>query len=431
MWWINSLVSMINVASGLSVTALIWYRYGASQESDVLLLATSSISILAQLSLVGVEQIMYFYAEERNKDLAESTRFYSLAFTWALLSGGIFALLFVGLAKFYVLVVASGFSESAKAQAVFLMLCLTPQLILSPALHVIRARWALDRKFGRAYLLSAMNSLILLTSLLLTFVAGEADISSLGTLALSVSLISLFGFLALNRNTMIRPRPQDWPRIKAMVFHSSAIKGANSIHNFLVQALLNSVLSHMPVGSLSVFQYAKRLADGVFAITAGPQVMMYHSRCATAVSNWNLSEMRTNVREFLKTFLSMFFVMALGVYLMTPLALAILGKGFDQTTIDEIRLVYLAVILWYMIIGIETLSVGIILAARNAFALFRVNLTFILLFFIWSRFYRVDKAIDLVLTTAGFQALSFILFTLSAVLIIRGRPAALPKSVST
>jgi hypothetical protein len=229
------------------------------------------------------------------------------------------------------------------------------------------------------------------------------------------------GFVVFNRKYLIRPYRSDWLKIKELIIHSSTIKGANAIHNFLVQALISSVLSRMPTGSISIFQYAKKLADGVFAITAGPQVMIYHSRCATSVSNLDKAEMKNNALHFLKTFLSLFFAMAFMVYILTPFALSIVAKSFSATTIDDIRLVYVGVVLWYLIMGIETLSVGIILATRSSLALFSVNFTFILLFFLWSRIHTIDKVLELIFTTVGFQLVSFSLFTLSALLIIRRR----------
>lgn len=419
--WIYSVISLLNVGCGLAVTGLVWYKYAASEDSDIFLLATSSIAMLGQLSLVGVEQVLYFYADERKRGQKEADHFFNLAFTWSLLSGAVFAVMVAVFSKVFLTLVASGLSESSQSQASYLLLCLSPQLVMSPALHVLRAKWALEEKFGRAYLLSAVNSFILLVCLVITIASGVSNLDVFGRLSLSVFLVFLLGFIFYNRKFLFWPRHSDWAKIKALIVHSSTIKGANAVHNFLVQALISSVLSKMPVGSISIFQYAKKLADGVFAITAGPQVMIYHSRCAVAVSHWNLKEMRENVFHFLKTFLGLFFAMALVIYVVTPLALAIVAKSFSPAIVDEIRLVYVGIVLWYLIMGIETLSVGIILATRSSLALFAVNFVFILLFFIWSRIHDIGQVLELTLTAAGFQLVSFCLFTLSALLIIRRR----------
>ncbi|MGZ3749513.1 MAG: lipid II flippase MurJ [Pseudobdellovibrionaceae bacterium] len=419
--WLYSLISLLNVGCGLSVTALVWYKYSATKESDILLLATSSISILAQLSLVGVEQVLYFYADERKKHQKDADHFFKLAFTWSMLSGAIFALVFLSLSKYFLMMVASGFSEEARSLAGYLLFCLSPQLVMSPSLHVLRAKWALDEKYGRAYLLSAVSSFILLICLIATMVFGITNLEAFGNISFSIFLAFLVAFVIYNRKFFIRPYRADWLRIKELIIHSSAVKGANAIHNFLIQALISSLLSKMPTGSISIFQYAKRLADGVFAITAGPQVMIYHSRCAKAISQWNKSEMRSNVIHFLKTFLSLFFAMAFVVYILTPFALSIVAKSFSISTIDEIRFVYLGVVLWYLIMGIETLSVGIILATRSSLILFGVNFTFIFLFFLWSRIHSIGSVLAVVFTIAGFQLVSFSLFTLSALWIIKRR----------
>jgi len=419
--WIYSVISLLNVGCGLAVTGLIWFKYSASKDSDVLLLATSSVSMLAQLSLVGVEQVLYFYADERKKSDQDAGHFFKLAFTWSLLSGGLFAIFVALFSKGFLSLIASGLPEASLSQASYLLLCLLPQLIMSPPLHVLRAKWALEEKFGRAYLLSAVNAFILLLCLIVTIVIRVNNLEFFGQLCLVIFILFLAGFVFYNRRFLLWPNASDWLKIKALIIHSSTIKGANAVHNFLIQALLSSILSKMPVGSISIYQYAKKLADGVFAITAGPQVMIYHSRCAVAVSHWNLKEMRGNAVHFLKTFLSLFFVMALMVYTIAPIALAIVAKSFTPSAIDDIRVAYVGIVLWYLIMGIETLSVGIILATRSSLALFSVNFTFILLFFIWSRLHNIERVLELVFTTAGFQCVSFCLFTLSALLIIRRR----------
>lgn len=419
--WVYSFISLLNVGCGLAVTALIWYRYSATQQSDILLLATSSISILAQLSLVGVEQVMYFYTDERKNGQAVADHFMKLAFTWSLLSGATFAIVFIVFSKYFLMMVASGFSEENQELARYIILCLTPQLLISPALHVIRGKWALEEKYGRAYMLSAVNSLILLICLILTVVTGVQTLKLFGNLSLAVFLAFLAGFLFYNRNLLILPARSEWKKIKALVIHSSTIKGANAVHNFLVQALMSSLLSLMPVGSISVFQYAKRLADGVFAITAGPQVMIYHSRCAKAVSSWNLADMRANVVHFLKTFLALFFAMAAAVYFLSPLALSIVGKNFLPETIRQILAVYIGIALWYLVMGVETLSVGILLATHSSRSLFTINLSFILIFFAWSRGHDISTVLELIYTTIVIQLVSFGQFTWSAFRIINRR----------
>lgn len=419
--WKYSFISLLNVGCGLSVTALIWYKYSATAESDILLLATSSISILAALSLVGVEQVMYFYADERKKSQVTADHFFGLAFSWSLLSGALFAGIVVAISTYFLRLVAPGFTEESRGLARYLLVSLSPQLVITPALHVLRAKWSLEQKFGRAYMLSAVNALILLTCLLLTLIFRVESLKSLGQLFLLVLLSFVLGFIVYNRAYLVRPSRADWLKIKDLMIHSSVIKGANSIHNFLVQALISSVLSHMPTGAISIYQYAKRLADGVFAITAGPQVLIYHSRCANAVSHGDLRGLWQNAIHFIKSFLAMFFAMAFIVYILTPIALSIVGKNVTSESLDGIRGVYLGIVLWYLIMGIETLSVGIILATRSSMALFSVNATFILLFFTWSRLHQIDNVLQLVFTTTGFQCVSFCLFTISALLIIRRR----------
>lgn len=424
--WLYSLISLLNVGCGLAVTGLIWYRYNATQDSDILLLAISSISILAQLSLVGVEQVLYFYSDERHKGLQAANHFFKLAFTWASISGAIFTLVFVCLAKYFLLMVGSGFSEVARTQTAYLMLCLSPQLVLSPTLHVLRAKLALDEKFGWAYLLSAVNPLILVVCLILTIAAGVPDLTTFGNFSLGIFIFFLGSFLFFNREyLLLKPSRADWHKIKELLFHSSMIKGSNAMHNFLVHALISNILSQLAIGSISIFQYAKKLADGVFAITAGPQVMIYHSRCATAISAASSTHLRTELKkhimEFTKTFFSLFFATAFAVYLLTPLALSIVAKDFSHLAIENIRHVYLGIVAWYLIMGVETLSVGVILATRSVLALFGVNFIFISLFFSWSRIHKIEEIIELTLTTVGFQMISFALFTWAAIMIVKRR----------
>lgn len=419
--WIYSIVSLLNVACGVSVTALIWYKYSASEQSDVLLLATSSISILSQLSLVGVEQILYFYSDEKKRSGDDSFMFFNLAFTWALVSGALFAAVVVASSKYFLMLIAVGFSDGSQELARHLLVCLSPQIVVTPALHVLKAKWSLEGRFGAAYLLSAVNSLVLLACLIFSILLKFTSLENFGELSLVITFGFGCWFIFYNRAHLVKPSLDAWRQVRCMAVNSFMIKGANAMHNFLVQALISSILSKMPAGSLSIYQYAKRLADGVFAITAGPQVMIYHAKCAKAVSHWNTSEMVHNAKAFLKSFLGFFVTMAILVYLVTPFALALVAKTFTESSIDDIRLAYVGIVIWYLIMGIETLSVGIILATHSSLTLFGVNFSFIFLFFLWSRVHNIEKVLELVFTTSGFQVISFCLFSLSALLIARRR----------
>jgi hypothetical protein len=416
---IYNLISLFNVLCGLSVTALVWYRYSASRESDILLLAISSIGIVSQLSLLGVEQVMYFYAEEKKRGEEHSESFFKLSFTWAFASGLIFIALFILVSDLFVSLVAAGLSADEQSQVRHLLLCLSPQLILSPVLHVLRGKLAIEEKFGKAYMLSAVNSFIVLLCLILVTVFQSADLKTFGSVVFCGFMVFILGFCIRFRQNLIRPSRQGIARIRGLVLHSSSIKGANAVHNFLVQALLSAILSRMPAGSISIFQYAKRLADGVFAITAGPQVMIYHSRSATAVPGRDYVQMKGNIFSFLKSFLTLFFAMAVLVYFAAPIALSLIGKGFSEDVIDQIRYVYVATVVWYLIIGIETMSVGVILALRSSLALLAVNFTFIVCFFSWSRLTSIHSVLQLMGGTVCFQVLSFLLFTLAAVFLLR------------
>ncbi len=419
--WVYSMVSIFNVSIGLLVTALIWSRYSASRESDILLLAISLMGILSQLSSMAVEQVLYFYADERAKNAEEGSQFFKLTFTWALISGLGFVVLFLVISRFFVGWVATGFSQESQNLVHQLMLCFTPQLILSPCLHVIRAKWSVEERFGRAYLLSSLNSCILLACLIVMLVLGISDLVNFGKMVLGGYSLFLILFVYLSRFAIVRPTLSSWHRIKFLFRQSMAIKWAHAVHSFLVQALINSLLSQLPTGSISVFQYAKKLADGVFAITAGPQVMIYHSRCAQIMSQKTFSKLRHSAAHFLKTFLSLFIFMALLVFILTPPVLSFIAQQFTPEVIGSIRGAYTFIVLWYFLIGIETLAVGIVLSVGHSLALLSINLFFITLLYTWSRLHSIGTVNELILTVVVLQLLSFALFSGTAARIIKRR----------
>lgn len=416
-----SLIAMCNVSVGLGVTALVWSQYSTSQNSDVLLLAISLMGILTQLSLLGVEQILYFYSDESSKNPAQGYQFFRIAFTWALISGLGFTVLFFLLSKNFVDWVATGFSKKNQSMVHHLMLCFSPQLIVSPCLHVIRAKWAIEERFGYAYVLSSVNAIILLACLIVVSTLEMTDLSYLGKVVLGAYSLFTMLCLWLYRSAILKPTFSAWRKIQPLLKQSLAIKGANAVHNFLVQALVNSLLSQLPTGSVSIFQYGKKLADGVFAITAGPQVLIYHSKCAQILTRGVFTEFRLNALYFLKTFISSFFFMALLVFVLTPIAMSVIAQQFTPEAIGAVQGAYSHIVLWYFLIGLETLAVGIVLAVGQSAILFSVNLLFITLLYFLSRLHINETVNELILTVVGCQMLSFVLFISAAIWIVKRR----------
>lgn len=381
-----NVLAVAGAAMGMFNTILTWKLFGATQSADIWLLGLAVINIFAMLVLMGVEQFLVFYTAVLIRSPEEAGGFVSTAVIWAVLSGLLFALLCYVATDLLVSWFAGGLSVEVKRSAASVLALLLPQVAVAPLLHITRCTLNAHSRYGRSYALSLIIPSALLLALLFFVVTGGGEVHRLGWVVAVAAGLQLVVCLV-----MVYPWCASWHKpIKkdfwAFVKNSVTMRIGHSFHNFFVGLIINNTLSHQAPGMISIFQYAKRFADGATSVTIGPQNNIYHARQALAWAERNRSQFKDNIKAYLRIITPLFLVVALLVFVTMPWLLGLLSRDGMEHAINAMQITFAALIVWQGIISVETIFAGVVVTARQSFILWGVNGLFVGSFYFYTNY---------------------------------------------
>ena len=370
-------LAVAGAAIGMFNTILTWKLFGATQSADVWLLGLAVANILALLVLIGVEQFLVFYTDVLTQKPEEARSFASTAVIWALVSGALFALFCFDTTDSLVSWFAGGLSIEAKQSAAMVLALLLPQVAAAPLLHVTRCILNAHGRYGRSYLLSLIIPFVLLFALLFFVAMDRGGVRELGwsvSVAASLQVALCFALVYEWCGSLHARITKDF---REFVKNSITMRIGHSSHSFFVGLIINNALSHQALGVISIFQYAKRLADGATSVTIGPQNNIYHARQALAWAEHNRSKFKENINAYLRLVTPLFLAASLLVLLTMPWLLRLLGKDGMEHAIDAMQITFAVLIVWQGIISVETIFAGVVVTARQSLILWGVNGLFV------------------------------------------------------
>ncbi|HEY0665074.1 MAG TPA: lipid II flippase MurJ [Gallionella sp.] len=409
-----NLIAAAGAIIGMLNTILTWKLFGATQSADVWLLGLAVVSILGLLVLMGVEQFLVFYTGILTQQPNDAGGFAATSAMWALISGGLFALGCFAAADHVISLFAGGLSTETRQSAASVLVLLLPQVAVAPLLHVSRGVLNAHGKYGLAYLLTLVVPSALMFALLFFTVSGGGDVLQLGWVAaaaaglqMGMCLVAVYKWCQPG-NAMLTKEFRDF------VVNSVTMRIGHSFHNFFVGLIINNALSHQATGMISIFQYAKRFADGVFTVTIGPHVSILLARQASAWSERNHVQHRQNMKEYLRTVMPLFLAASLVALLLMPLLLHTMSRNDVEPAIEAIQITYAIFTVWQGIIALEAVFVGVVTTARQSMIMWGVNALFIGSFYFYTNlipqsspvWYLVAAAILAQMMSTGCFALS-------------------------
>ncbi|MCW2312609.1 MATE family efflux transporter [Rhodoferax antarcticus] len=399
-------IAAIGAAIGMLNTILTWKLFGATQTADIWLIGLAVVSILSLLVLLGVEQFLVFYTSilTQRPDYAASFAF--MAMIWSLLSGGLFALGCFWMVDLLVSWFAGGLSEGAKQTAASVLVLLLPQVAVAPSLHITRGILNAQGNYGRSYLLALITPSALLSVLAYFSVVGGGGVLQLGFtvavaafLQLGICYTMVFRCLITSWNAKLMKEFRDF------VVNSVTMRIGHSFHNLFVGLIINSTLSHQAIGMISIFQYAKRFADGVFTVTIGPHVGILLARQASAWPDRNYTQYKKNIKVYLRTISPLFFGSAILVFLLIPMLLEMMPRDGAEHAVGAIQITYAIFTVWQGLIALEAVFVGVVTTARRSFILWGINCLFIVNFYLFSKYISESSPVWYLVAAAIFAQL--------------------------
>lgn len=374
-----NVVALAGAALGVANVALAWHVFGVGGTGDQWMLAIAVSQSFVLLSQLGVEQVAVFSAAAHARSAEEGERFDRDSLTWGLMSGGAFALLVWLSLPLVVQAFAQGFMTDTRQALQASLAPLLLQVALAPALYVLRQQLLLRERAGWSVLLgqafSAVQCLALASALLVT----DATPSSLAwAVGAGSAAVVLFSLLALGAPGAGRHLVQ-WTPLLPFIRASVALRLTHSAHNFLVVMITNAALSSGSAGTVALFQYVKRMADGLCAVSVGPHLGVYHAAQAIAWARRDRRAFVAHIWSYMRSAL-LLLALAASVFLVGAWFLAGHLPGGPAPTVDAVIL-FVLLVAWQSLIAVETVPAGVLALDNRAGAMLFVNGVYIAAFY--------------------------------------------------
>lgn len=407
-----NLLALLSAGLNLLNSFLAWHLFGATSAADIWLLSIAIIGAFNVLALLGVEQFLYCYVDERARGQQQADDFAKTVLIWSLLSGMVFSIGCALLMPLIVKLFAGGLEAPAQARLEVLMLAMLPQTAAAPCLHVVRQLLNAHGQYTHAYILLMWTPAVLLVAQLAGMLLGWS-LEELAWVLGAGALLQVGLCLHLAKRWWRSGRRIAKPAtaLHQFILKSVSMRSAHALHNFLSVAIIGSALSTLSAGTLSIFLYAKRIAEGVSSISVGPHVSIYHAKLAEAWTKFNRSASLDAARSYLKHILPLFLLGVGLTWLLLPPILLMISSLASQASIDSMMLSFLLISVWNLIIIIESVFVALLTTAHRAAVFGLVNGLFIIFFYVLTNLHLgISAAIQLPIGASIAQCVSLVLF---------------------
>lgn len=392
-------ISATGPALGLANIALAWWLLRATADADIWMAALALVQTLSLLSQMGVEQVAVFSARvQASEGTAGAHRFNGTAHLWSVLFGVVFFLLVLAGREQIVNLFVPGFSPANRAR---LETALGPLLLLvgvAPSLYLLRQLLLLQGRLRTALAIGAQANLAQFLALGACLLAGITSPIVLTWATAGVALTLWILSVAVGHVGFGAAAARD-ARMREMVIASFQLRSVSSIHNFAVAFISSSTLSMGPTGSVAVFQWVKRITDGLAAVSYGPHLLVYQAAQASAWAEGKLQLLKSNAADYLRISVPTFLLVAVGVVAGTAIALQVGALGEAGPMARQILPLLVLLLAWHLVISIETVCVAMVVVDHRWFGMLVINLVFVTLYYV---FLQRIHALPPVLSVAAF-----------------------------
>lgn len=414
--------ALLGAVLGLANAALAWRLYGTSSNADVWMLALLATAALCLVSQLGVEQFAVFSAEAHADDGERGRRFDRDCMTWAIGFGVAIALALTAASSSVAALFGNGYAAAQRARVGVVLLPLLLQVMCTPALYVFRQQLLLS---GRSRLAIVMNNIFPAVQFAVLASAWATHSITPEHAALVTGLVSAalaaWAVLGLGEAGVLRHKP-DWVALRPFIRASFAMRTTHSVHNFLVVVLTSSALSAGVEGTVALYQYAKKLADGLSSISVGPHLSVYHAAQARAWAMVDPVAFRRNMRTYLISAFPLLFAATLLFGAGAGAAVHFVHSFAQRMPPSGFALLFL-LLAWQTLISLESIPVGVVVIDNRTEMVLFVNSLYVLMFFTVIHFVLVAPYTGIAVAAASLccQLISASLYALIAHRLMRQR----------
>lgn len=389
--------------------------YGVTEAADIWNLSLIVIASLTLLSQAGVEQFLPYYSQEKAKSNWHAEAFTSTALYWSILWGIIFGLITILLLEstlsLYIDIKFQSFDSIKNT-----IISLTPQIVFYPLNFIAKIILTIKKQPIKAYAFGLIPQI----SILIALIFGNTinlQIQEMGLIVGGIALIQAFFSAYIARQHLnIRQylNPITHLSIKSFIQSSFAMRSSHTIHNLLSVMIITKVLSTLPTGSISIYQYSKKFADGILSISTGPHSLRFHAEIAQQWAEGKVQLITKTQASFLKNTVPFFIIAVFICSFAIEKIMSLMGS--DPESSNEIQKTFLFHSTWILIIIIESTAMSLLIIRNDFKKIITVNTIFLLTLYSTTSILIGNNSITEVIICAIFaQSISTILFLQSQV----------------
>lgn len=412
----------LQVVAGLASTLAVMALLGTGPEADAYAFAQLLTLVASYAALLPVEQALPAHVRRAESEPAEAESQTAGLLGAALIWGPSVGAIFLGLGILLSLEVLPAASAATSCKILAL---LAPALALVPVLHVLRGRLQIAGSYGLAQAAASLPSvgLLAMACILAAGVSSGPWLLAAGTLLGTLAQTLTLAFRLAQDLPRCRPR-RPGRELLPVISEGIRMRVAHTLHGVGTQGIAIAALTVLPPGTLAVYGYARRAIEAAILVTSGPALAVLATGTAAGLASGDRDGLRSLRLSYLTRSVPLSLAAMIVGGALLPILLPCLGRE-GQLTADAplLTALYLAGMVWQIIILVEAPAVSALVALGRAWRILGINCVFVAVF---SAAHLVTipawGALGIPVAGCVAQLLSVTLFTLAA------RPCFTPRS---
>jgi peptidoglycan biosynthesis protein MviN/MurJ (putative lipid II flippase) len=355
--------------------------FGSSAQTDAFYLSLTITQFSTNL-LTGFLTDMYIplYHDLKAQDEQDAEWFASSVSSVAMLGGVVIAASAIAAAPMVVKVFATGFDEAQTATTVEILRWLAIAIPFQIGVVVLTSVHQANLDLKVPYVANALQPAIqLLAIVLIVPIAGMSAV----VVSVVVSVACAFFTLVVWRGRRVgflRLWSLYHPALPELLKRNVPIRFGNIIY-LLKGPLSTNVLSALPAGSLTLYQYAEKILQTTFSVSNGPVLQILYARGSMLLSLLRVDDVRTLLRSVVRsnTTLTVSIILLLSTFFL-PVFDRVLSARLTVVELTQLFLILVTLIPYYCILSLEAPFVNVLFSLKMGSRIVEVNIWFILLF---------------------------------------------------
>lgn len=376
-----SILNLISTLCSLIFQILLVRVFGAHLETDIYYLA---ITIIQFISIVFSGFIMDLYIPVYNEIKVKNEKKASelvggLILLMSIISVILFFLLIV-FSSYIVKAFATGFNSEKIKFASKIISTLAVTIIFTFLREIINATLQANLFIYITYLTPSIVPLMN-TLFLLGFASKYGIMGIIYATVLSSFLSFLVSFLYLRKKIDIKfTNPFKNPNIFYLFKQNLPIRAGNIIYQF-IGPLTTNVLSYLPTGYITLYNYSNRILNILFQIINLPITQVLYIKSTDFLYTKNIEKLKNILLLTLRSTTIFFIIIIVPIIILFEKIFTILlGSKITSKEIVIINYLFLSLIPFFITISFETPFTKITMAMKRGIKIFQINILFIIIY---------------------------------------------------